>query len=70
VVKLRGKGLPGVQGYSRGTGDMYVKFQVWVPHKLSKQEREALESMRSSNSFIPDLTREDKATFDKVKNIF
>ena len=70
VVKLRGKGLPSVQGYGRGTGDLYVKFQVWVPHKLSKSEKEALENMRGSSSFTPDLTREDKATFDKVKNIF
>ena len=70
VLKLRGKGLPSVQGYGRGSGDMYVKFQVWVPHKLSRSEREALEQMRSSSSFTPDLTREDKATFDKVKNIY
>ncbi len=70
VVKLRGKGLPSVQGYGRGTGDLYVKFLVWVPRKLSRSEKEALEQMRSSNSFTPDLSREDKATFDKVKNIF
>ncbi len=70
VVKLRGKGLPSVQGYSRSTGDLYVKFQVWVPHKLSRQEKEQLEQLRGSSSFTPDLTREDKATFDKVKNIF
>lgn len=70
VVKLRGKGLPSVQGYGRGTGDLYVKFQVWVPHKLSRQEKETLEKMRTSSSFTPDLTREDKNTFDKVKNIF
>ena len=70
VVKLRGKGLPSVQGYGRSTGDLYVKFQVWVPHKLSRSEKETLEQMRSSSSFQPDLTREDKATFDKVKNIF
>ncbi len=70
VVKLKGKGLPSVQGYGRGTGDLYVKFQVWVPHKLSRQEKETLENMRNSSSFTPDLTREDKNTFDKVKNIF
>ena len=70
VVKLRGKGLPSVQGYGRGTGDLYVKFQVWVPHKLSRSEKEALEQMRGSSSFTPDLSREDKAIFDKVKNIF
>lgn len=70
VVKLRGKGLPSVQGYGRGTGDLYVKFLVWVPRKLSRSEKEALDQMRSSNSFTPDLSREDRATFDKVKNIF
>lgn len=70
VVKLRGKGLPSVQGYGRGVGDLYVKFLVWVPHRLSRSEKEALEQMRTSSSFTPDLTREDKATFDKVKNIF
>ena len=70
VVKLRGKGLPSVQGYGRGTGDLYVKFQVWVPHKLAKSEKELLETLRNNPSFTPDLTREDKATFDKVKNIF
>lgn len=70
VVKLRGKGLPSVQGYGRGIGDMYVKFLVWVPHKLSRQEKEALENMRGSETFTPNLSREDKNTFDKVKNIF
>jgi len=70
VVKLRGKGLPSVQGYGRGVGDLYVKFLVWVPHRLSRSEKETLEQMRTSSSFTPDLTREDKATFDKVKNIF
>ena len=71
VVKLRGKGLPSVQGYGHGTGDMYVKIMVWVPHKLTRQEKETLEQMRvNSNSFQPELTREDKAVFDKVKNIY
>ena len=70
VVKLKGKGLPSVQGYGRGEGDLYVKFMVWVPHKLSRTEKEALEKMRGSSSFSPDLTREDRNTFDKVKNIF
>ena len=70
VVKLKGKGLPGVRGFASGRGDLYVKFQVWVPHKLSRQEKELLESIRTSNSFSPDLTREDRNIFDKVKNIF
>ncbi len=68
VVKLRGKGLPSVNGY--GKGDLYVKILVWIPHKLSKNEKEAIEAIRKSDSFKPSLTREDKQLFDKEKNIF
>jgi len=70
VVRLRGRGLPSVSGYGHGTGDLYVKFLVWIPKKLSKSEKEALESMRSSDSFTPNPTREDKAVFDKMKENF
>lgn len=70
VMKLRGKGLPAVSGYGSGTGDLYVKILVWIPKKLSRDEKEALEGMRKSKSFTPDPSREDKAVFDKLKDIF
>ncbi|MBR1872748.1 MAG: molecular chaperone DnaJ [Bacteroidales bacterium] len=70
VVRLRGKGLPAVKGYGSGTGDLYVKYLVWIPKKLSRGEKEALEGMRSSSSFTPDLSREDKALFDKMRENF
>lgn len=70
VIKLRGKGLPAVQGYGRGNGDLYVKILVWMPHKLSKSEKEAIEKLRGSASFKPDLTRDDKTIFEKEQNIF
>ena len=68
VIKLRGKGLPSLNGYGRG--DLYVKIFVWIPKRLSRSEKEAIESMRTSSSFTPDLSRDDKAIFDKEKNIF
>jgi molecular chaperone DnaJ len=68
VMKLRGKGLPSVNSY--GTGDMYVKILVWIPRKLSRDEKAALESMKGSSSFTPDPSREDKQLFDKEKKIF
>ena len=68
VTKLRGKGLPALNGYGRG--DLYVKILVWIPHKLSREEKRAIEEMRSSGSFKPDPSREDKAVFEKEKNIF
>lgn len=70
IMKLRGKGLPSVSGYGSGTGDMYVKILVWIPKRLSKDEKTALESMRNSSSFTPDLSRDDKLIFDKEKKIF
>ena len=70
VVKLRGKGLPSVQGYGRGIGDLYVKILVWIPRKLSRSEKEMMESIRGNSTFTPDPSREDKAIFDKEKNIF
>lgn len=70
VVRLRGRGLPAVKGYGSGTGDLYVKYLVWIPKKLKSNEKSALESIRSSDSFKPDLSREDKNLFDKMKENF
>ena len=49
---------------------MYVKILVWIPKKLSRDEQAALQNMRASRSFTPDPSREDKAVFDKIKDIF
>ena len=68
VERLRGKGLPAMNGY--GKGDLYVKILVWIPHKLSRSEKEAIEAMRASGSFKPDPTREDKALFEKESKFF
>ena len=42
----------------------------WIPKKLSRDEKDTLEGMRGSKSFTVDLSREDKALFDKQKEIF
>ena len=70
VVRLRGRGLPAVKGYGSGVGDLYVKFLVWIPKKLKSSERSAIEAMRDSSSFKPDLSRDDKNLFDKMKENF
>ena len=69
VERLRGKGLPGVNGYGLGSrGDLYVKILVWIPRKLGRSEREAIEKMR--DSVRPDPNREDKALFEKESKYF
>lgn len=69
VVRLRGRGLPTVNGYG-GTGDMYVKIAVWIPRKLEKEEKAMIESLRNKDSFKPNPSKDDKSFFDKIKDLF
>jgi DnaJ-class molecular chaperone len=43
VFRLRGKGLPHVN--SGGSGDQLVKVEVWVPNKLSADEKKLLKQL-------------------------
>ncbi len=69
VVRLRGRGLPTVNGYG-GTGDLYVKIAVWIPKKLDKDDKAVIESLRNKDSFKPNPSKEDKSFFDKIKDLF
>ena len=68
VVRLKGKGLPSVNSY--GTGDLYVKIGVWIPKKLTKDEKALFESMRNNESLKPNPTKEDKSFFERLKDLF
>ncbi|MBP5758473.1 MAG: molecular chaperone DnaJ, partial [Bacteroidales bacterium] len=68
ILRLRGKGLPDVNGY--GTGDMLVSINVWIPKATNKEEREILEKLRHSPNFQPNPTKQEKGFFSKMKDIF
>ena len=67
TVKLRNRGLPEVNGY--GNGDLYIKYVVYVPKKLTREERELVESLKSHGSFEPKETNEEKGFFDRLKDM-
>ena len=67
VLRLRGKGLPSVNGY--GTGDLLVNISIYVPEALSKDEKSALERLETSDNFQPSTSVKDKI-FKKFKNFF
>ena len=69
ALRLRGKGLPSVQGYGRGVGDMVVNISVYVPKTLSKSEKEALEEMKNSDNFKGDDATK-RAIFHSFRNYF
>ena len=69
VLRLRGKGLPAVQGYGYGVGDMVVKISVYIPEKTNEQERQAIESIKNNPNFTPTESQRKKI-FEKYKNYF
>ena len=67
VLRLRGKGLPNVNGY--GTGDLLVNVSIYVPEALNKEEKSALEKMEDSDNFKPSTSVKEKI-FKKFKSFF
>lgn len=67
VLRIRGKGLPSVNGY--GTGDLLVNISIYVPETLSKEEKKALEKMEDSDNFKPNTSIKEKI-FRKFKSLF
>ena len=69
TLRLRGKGLPAVQGYGRGNGDLIVNISVYVPKTLSRDEKKALEAMKNSDNFKGDSATK-QSIFQKFRNYF
>ena len=69
TLRLRGKGLPAVQRYGSGTGDVVVNISVYVPKTLSREEKETLEELQQSDNFKGDNSTK-KSIFEKFRNYF
>ena len=68
ILRLRGKGIPDVNGY--GSGDLKVYVQVWIPKKLDKEEKKVIESLKSSSNFKANPEKSDRSFFDRIKKMF
>ncbi|MFM1744946.1 MAG: molecular chaperone DnaJ [Bacteroidota bacterium] len=68
VLRLKGKGLPALNSYSRG--DLLVNINVWTPQQLSTDEKKALEKLRDSENFKPNPGKGDKSFFERMKEYF
>ena len=69
VLRLRGKGLPALQGYGYGMGDLIVNVSVYIPETLTREEREAFERMRQSDSMKPSQSVRSRL-FNHFKKLF
>ncbi len=74
TLRLRGKGMPDVNG--RGKGDLLATVQVLTPKKLSKEQRQLMEQLAKAlpkEQFEPrahGAEEEDRNLFDRVKDMF
>jgi molecular chaperone DnaJ len=68
ILRLRGKGLPEVNGYGRG--DLLVNVNVWIPKNMNKEEMKIFEKFKDSDSFTPDPDKNDKGFFERMKGYF
>lgn len=68
VLRLKGKGVPVVNSYSKG--DLLVNINVWTPKNLSKEEKNIMEKLEKSKNFTPNPTTKDKSFFERMKEYF
>ena len=68
ILRLRGKGVPSINGY--GSGDLLVHVNVWTPKTLDKNQKDFFESMRENDHFEPKPENSEKSFFDRVKDMF
>ncbi|TDK46635.1 molecular chaperone DnaJ [Algoriphagus formosus] len=68
MLRLKGKGIKDINGYSRG--DQLIMVNVWTPIQLTKEERQTLEALRESPNFKPAPGNSEKSFFDKMKEFF
>jgi molecular chaperone DnaJ len=68
ILRLKGKGIPSVNGY--GSGDLLVHVNVWTPKTLNKEQKLFFEKNLEDENFIPNPEKGDKSFFEKVKDMF
>lgn len=68
ILRLRGKGIPDVNGY--GKGDLLVHVHVWIPKRLSNEEKRMLEKLQNCEGFKSGPSASEKSFFSKMKDIF
>jgi molecular chaperone DnaJ len=68
ILRLRGKGLPEVNGY--GKGDLLVNVNVWIPKDLSKEDLKIIEKFKDSEAFVPKPDKNDRGFFERMRSYF
>jgi molecular chaperone DnaJ len=72
ILRMREKGIPHLN--SHGKGDQLVRVNVWVPTKLSNEERQFLKQLADSDNINPKegdkSANAEKSFFERMKKAF
>jgi molecular chaperone DnaJ len=68
VLRLRGKGIPDVNGYGRG--DILIVVDITIPDSLTKEERSLVEQLSAQPHFKRAESVEKQNIFERMKNFF
>jgi molecular chaperone DnaJ len=68
IFRLKGKGLPSLNSY--GKGDQLIDVNVWIPKKLTPEEKVILENLQDAPNFQPSLSGRERGFFEKMKDYF
>ena len=68
VLRLKGKGVPDLNGYGRG--DLLVIVDVFIPKNISSEEKELIEKLAKSKNFATEKGKQNVNVFDRMRNFF
>ena len=68
VLRLRGKGLPSVNGYGRG--DILIVVDITIPTSLTSEEKRLVEQLSTKPNFQRAEKVENQNIFERMKNFF
>jgi molecular chaperone DnaJ len=68
ILRLRGKGIPEINGNHRG--DQLIHVNIWTPQKLTPEEKAILEKLKESENFKPHPNKNDKGFFERMREYF
>ncbi len=68
VLRLKGKGLPDVNGYGRG--DILAVVDIAIPQKLSAEERKLVEQLAEKDNFKKADASRAQNIFDRMRSFF
>lgn len=68
VLRLKGKGVPDVNGY--GVGDLLAVVDIFIPNGLDKSDRELLTQLDEKGAFKVVKRNGHQNIFERMKNFF